>query len=89
MAKVAQRSMDLVARYGGEEFAIILPFTRGEGALKVAEAIREEISKLQIPHDLSQVSHHVTLSLGVSSIIPSLDTTGESLVEVVTGGLQS
>ena len=87
MQSIIKRPADVVFRYGGEEFAVILPFTKGEGALKVAEAIREEISKLQIPHDLSQVSHYVTLSMGVSSIIPSLDVTAESLVEVADRAL--
>lgn len=87
MNSIVKRPADVVFRYGGEEFAVILPFTQGEGALQVAEAIREEISKLQIPHDLSQVSHHVTLSLGVSSIVPSLDTTPESLVEIADRAL--
>ncbi|HHP7231236.1 MAG TPA: diguanylate cyclase domain-containing protein [Xenococcaceae cyanobacterium] len=71
MNLAVKRPADVVFRYGGEEFAVILPFTQGDGALKVAEDIREEIQKLKITHDLSQVSHHVTLSLGVSSIIPN------------------
>ena len=75
-----KRPADVVFRYGGEEFAVILPFTEGEGALKVAQSIREEIKKLKIIHDLSQVSHHVTLSLGVASIIPSSEFSVEALI---------
>jgi len=37
------RSIDLAFRYGGEEFAVILPETRIEDALKVAERIRKTI----------------------------------------------
>ena len=87
MRSIVKRPADVVFRYGGEEFAVILPFTKGEGALKVAEAIREAILQLQIPHDLSQVSHHVTLSLGVSSIIPNLDSNFESLIEAADRAL--
>ncbi len=75
-----KRPADVVFRYGGEEFAVILPFTEGEGALKVAQSIREEIKKLKIIHDLSQTSHYVTLSLGVASIIPNAKFSVESLI---------
>ena len=80
MSLAIKRPADVVFRYGGEEFAMILPFTQGEGALTVAEDVRERIVKLQIPHDLSQVSQYVTLSLGVSSIIPNVESSPESLI---------
>lgn len=67
---VLKRSTDIVARYGGEEFAIILPNTEREGAKKVAELIQLEIQKLQLHHPQSRVSELVTLSLGISTIIP-------------------
>ena len=80
MTMSIKRPADVVFRYGGEEFAMILPFTQGEGALKVAQDVREQIIKLQIPHDLSEVSHYVTLSLGVSSIIPNIESSPECLI---------
>ena len=80
MTMSIKRPADVVFRYGGEEFAMILPFTQGEGALKVAQDVREQIIKLQIPHDLSEVSHYVTLSLGVSSIIPHMESSPECLI---------
>ncbi|MDJ0532240.1 MAG: diguanylate cyclase [Xenococcaceae cyanobacterium MO_207.B15] len=75
-----KRPADVVFRYGGEEFAVILPLTQKEGAVKVAQDIREEIKKLKIVHDLSKVSKYVTLSLGVSSIIPNPKYSVESLI---------
>jgi diguanylate cyclase (GGDEF)-like protein/PAS domain S-box-containing protein len=80
IAKIPQRATDLVARYGGEEFAIILPNTSSENALIVAEEIRKAIALLQIPHANSQVSDYVTLSLGIASIIPTLQNSSDDLI---------
>jgi len=73
IAQVPKRPTDLVARYGGEEFAVILSNTDKEGAIKVAEAIQEAIADLAIPHENSEVSTQVTLSIGVVSFVPTTD----------------
>ena len=65
---------DLVARYGGEEFAVVLPNTNSSDASGVAQAICSLIQQLKIPHSQSNVSEFVTLSLGISSVIPSSDS---------------
>jgi two-component system cell cycle response regulator len=80
IAKVTQRPTDLVARYGGEEFAVILSNTNLEGALKVTAAIQTAIANLAIPHDNSDVSDLVTLSMGVASLIPTSERSSEDLI---------
>lgn len=67
-----KRPADIPARYGGEEFAVILPNTPMEGAVHVAEAIRSAVKALAIPHQNSLNHSHVTLSLGVATVIPNL-----------------
>jgi len=69
--EVTRRPSDIVARYGGEEFAVILPRTEANGAVHVAERIREKVEALMIPHASSQVHlGFVTVSLGIASTIP-------------------
>ncbi|NJK51029.1 diguanylate cyclase [Candidatus Gracilibacteria bacterium] len=80
LSRALKRPADLAARYGGEEFAAILPNTELLGAVAVARAIQEEVKQLKIPHDRSEVSEYVTLSMGVTSVIPTQDLSVESLV---------
>jgi diguanylate cyclase (GGDEF)-like protein len=67
---VVRRPNDLAARYGGEEFVVILPQTPIEGAMEVAQKIQENMRALQISHAKSGISDYVTLSLGVSCLVP-------------------
>ena len=73
LAAAVRRPGDLAARYGGEEFAVVLPQTDAVGALAVAEELRERIEALGIVHVPSSVSDHVTVSLGVASVVPDGD----------------
>ncbi len=66
----ARRPADLAARYGGEEFAIILPETDSDGAFFIADKIRKNIQNLNIEHTQSEADTAVTVSAGVSTIIP-------------------
>jgi len=60
------RSLDLVGRVGGEEFLIVLPNTTLVDALALADRIRQFIESM--PIDFANITHHVTLSIGVSSL---------------------
>lgn len=70
----------LVSRYGGEEFAIVLPNTSARGGMYIAETIKIEIEWLKIPHIQSSVSKYVTVSMGVSSTIPSEQYSPQDLI---------
>lgn len=80
LKKTVNRAGDLVARYGGEEFAIILSNTDEIGARSICYNLRWAIAELNIEHSSSQVSSHITLSLGVSTMIPTLQVLPESLL---------
>lgn len=74
------RSSDLAARYGGEEFVLVLPGTDMEGAMIVAEKVRKRVKNLKITHENSKIDAHVTLSLGIATLMPEKDNCAEDLV---------
>ncbi len=81
-SKVLKRPRDLVARYGGEEFAIILPNTDRKGAMTIADMIQQQIKELAIPHERSEVSPFVSVSLGISCVIPTAESSLNTLVDM-------
>ena len=82
------RAIDLLARYGGEEFVVLLPGTQLQGAHKVAVGICEAVSALNIPHALSAVADHVTVSAGAAAVLlPDRETSPAQLVEAADQAL--
>ena len=66
-----KRPGDFAARYGGEEFVVLLPDTDQDGAMQIAERIRENIEAAEIPkhESISEVTK-ITVSVGVNTIVP-------------------
>ena len=70
---------DLAARYGGEEFTIILPRTRLEDAVHVADQIRTHVSsKKVVNRRTGELLGQITLSIGAGEYRP-----GETPSELV------
>ncbi len=80
IGKTVRRPTDFAARFGGEEFAVVLGNTGAQQAMMIAENIRTAIEGLQIPHNASEISHVVTISLGVATVIPDAKTSPEDLI---------
>jgi diguanylate cyclase (GGDEF)-like protein len=87
LRNTVRRSGDLVARYGGEEFAVILPNTDALGAVSVAEKIRLAVKDLQITHESSEIAPYVTVSVGVSTIIPTHESEFQTLIDTADRAL--
>lgn len=80
LAATVKRPSDLVARYGGEEFGVVMPDTDREGAAKIAEALRSAIDSMNLTHEFSTTTDHVTISLGVATMPPNGTTAPEELI---------
>lgn len=72
--KSALRSADVASRYGGEEFSILLPQTTLDEASAIAERIRRRVQRTRFPHGKAQPLSAVTISIGISTLAPTLDT---------------
>lgn len=57
---------DLVARYGGEEFLVVLPAATLKEASLVADRIQNSLLEMVLPHETSEVSETVTVSMGLT-----------------------
>ena len=61
------RKSDVVCRLGGEEFVVLLPDTPLNGALKLAETLRQQVEALKVKLDDDKVLRF-TISIGVTQV---------------------
>lgn len=84
------RSSDILFRYGGEEFTIVLSNTDSEGAILLAERIREAVEDMIYIND--DVTMQFTVSIGVSTLAKNesgtvlFDRADKALYEAKRGG---
>lgn len=71
-----RENIDWVARYGGDEYLVCLNQTSQEEAYRIAEMIRCEVAKLNIPE---KEEIHITLSIG-SYTMEDSPLTAEELI---------
>ena len=82
----ARRASDLVARYGGEEFSIVLPNTDACAGQRLAEAMRDAIEQLAMPHQESLLGK-VTISVGVALHAAGMERDVATLVRAADAAL--
>jgi len=86
LTNTLRRPDDFLARYGGEEF-VILPQTDMADAAAVAERLRGSIEALGIGHAASPLANHLTISLGVASILPTREAARFTLISMADEAL--
>ncbi len=69
--QVISRASDFVARIEGAGFVMVLPNTPSLGAIKIAERVSVKITNLKLDHTNSPISEHVTVSMGVATVLTS------------------
>jgi diguanylate cyclase (GGDEF)-like protein len=72
------RETDVAARFGGDEFSVILPDTGRDGAVAVAERIRERLRSFRFLAG-DGLSVHLTASIGVATL-PDVAGSAEELL---------
>ncbi len=70
LASSVKRPLDQVARYGGEEFAIVLYNPTHVFVSGFADLLVERVHELAIEHKASDVTAHVTVSVGAAVARP-------------------
>jgi len=87
MADSLNRPADLVARFGGDEFVALLVDTDSAGAQLVAGRMRELVERLRIEHHDARAGDHVSVSLGVATVVPQQGQPPEDLVRLADQAL--
>ena len=77
--KANVREFDIPARFGGEEFTVILPETSPSDGLNVAERLRLAVKNLIF--DSEKGTFQITVSIGVSHYVHSVNMTEDILIE--------
>ena len=81
IAKHAKRSSDLAVRFGGDEFIVVLSNTTQEDAHHIALNIQKEVQALALVHAFNPVFPSISLSIGIASLIPNVDSSTNELLD--------
>jgi diguanylate cyclase (GGDEF)-like protein len=80
------RDIDAPARYGGEEMAVVVPGTDADGAVQLAERVREAVERLRVPKVGGRGHLRVTASFGVAAM-PESASSKDGLIAAADAAL--
>ena len=72
LKEALKRPGDYLFRLGGEEFGVLITEGDPKNAKTMARKICGDIEALQIPHETSRAGAFLTVSIGATSLIPTL-----------------
>jgi len=81
------RAADVPCRYGGDEFCILLPETGLEGALSIAERIRQRVAQMEVR--IGEDTVRTTISIGIACYPADFPGTLQGLLEKADEALYS
>lgn len=87
LQRCVNKQSDCIARFGGEEFCAVLPDTDEQGAMAVAERIRESVENLVLEFEGKEIK--VTMSVGVVSKVPEASETPADFLKKADEALYS
>ena len=82
-----KRAGDLVARLKDDEFYVLLPETNAAEAEEVAAILLDAVHHLKIIHAQSDVSPYVSISIGITSAVPTKDRQPDELIKLAQTAL--
>ncbi len=85
--KCRRESLDFVARFGGEEFIFVAIGLNREESLLLADRIRSEVEALGIEHQSSTVAPTITVSIGISHLLPNKEDRLDIILEMADQAL--
>jgi GGDEF domain-containing protein len=63
------------------------PIPRSEGAYELAQEVRQAIDNLAIPHKSSKAAKHVSVSIGLSALMPNAQNSITTLIDNADEGV--
>lgn len=78
-----------IARYGGEEFIVLITDIDLKEIMIATKHFLNEVESLKIPNKNSLTSDYITVSIGVTSIVPTKEDSYDKLFETVDKAMYS
>jgi diguanylate cyclase (GGDEF)-like protein len=82
-----KRPGDYLFRLGGEEFGILITDSDPENAKTMARSLCDRVQALQIPHEGNDAGSCLTISVGVTSLVPSPSLDGNTILSMADANL--